>query len=66
MKFRDVLKIPEEDGWQLERQVGSHRQYWHPEKPGTVTVATHNLGKDVKRGTLSSIWKQAGLEGSQR
>jgi len=27
-----------------------------------VTVAVHGLGKDVERGTLSSIWKQAGIE----
>jgi len=41
--------------------AGSHRQFRHPEKPGTVTVA----GKpsiDVPIGTLGSILKQAGLK----
>jgi predicted RNA binding protein YcfA (HicA-like mRNA interferase family) len=40
---------------------GSHRQYKHPRKTGTVTVA----GKpslDVPPGTLNSILKQAGLK----
>ncbi len=65
MKFREVVRALEADGWQLDRQAGSHRQYRHPTKPGTVTVAVHNLGKDVKQGTLASIWKQAGLKDSK-
>ena len=60
--FREVMKILEADGWNLDRRTGSHRQYRHPTKPGTVTVATHSLGNDVKKGTLASIWKQAGLK----
>jgi len=51
----------EADGWFLVRQKGSHRQYHHATKPGTVTVA----GKpsiDVQPGTLSSDLKQAGLK----
>lgn len=66
MNFRDVLKVLEADGWVMDRQVGSHRQYRHATKPGTVTVATHTLGKDVKPGTLASIWKQAGLKEPKR
>lgn len=62
MKFRDVVRALEADGWRLDHQTGSHRQYRHLTKPGTVTVAVHNLGKDVKPGTLASIWKQAGLK----
>ena len=66
MKFRDVVKTLEADGWSLDRQVGSHRQYRHASKPGTVTIAAHSLGKDVKPGTLGSIWKQAGLKEPKR
>jgi predicted RNA binding protein YcfA (HicA-like mRNA interferase family) len=66
VKFRDVVKALEADGWKLDRQVGSHRQYRHPSKPGTVTIAAHSLGKDVKPGTLASIWKQAGLREPKR
>ena len=64
MKFRDVVEMIERDGWTLVRTKGSHRQYRHPEKPGTVTVAGKpNL--DVPPGTLNSILKQAGLKGMQ-
>lgn len=51
----------EDAGWQLVRTTGSHRQYHHPDRPGTVTVA----GKpslDVPPGTLNSVLKQAGLK----
>jgi predicted RNA binding protein YcfA (HicA-like mRNA interferase family) len=43
------------------RQKGSHRQFHHALKSGTVTVA----GKpsiDIPPGTLNSILKQAGLK----
>ena len=66
MTFREVIRILEAAGWRLERQTGSHRQYRHPTKPGTVTVAAHTLGRDVKPGTLASIWKQAGIKEPMR
>jgi predicted RNA binding protein YcfA (HicA-like mRNA interferase family)/predicted RNase H-like HicB family nuclease len=41
MKVRDAIKMIESDGWRLTRTRGSHRQYRHPTKPGTVTIADH-------------------------
>jgi predicted RNA binding protein YcfA (HicA-like mRNA interferase family) len=61
MKFRDLIRAIEQDGWRLVATRGSHRQYKHPEKPGKVTVAG-NPGKDVPSGTLNSVLKQAGLK----
>lgn len=61
MKVKEVIKMLEQDGWNLVRTKGSHRQFKHPKKPGTVTVAGQpNL--DVPPGTLNSILKQAGLK----
>ena len=37
-KVREAIRIVERDGWQLDRMKGSHRQYKHPVKPGTVTI----------------------------
>lgn len=51
----------EKDGWSLGRTKGSHRQFRHPDKPGTVTVAG-KLGVDMPRGTLNAVMKQAGLK----
>jgi len=61
VKVRSVIKLLEEDGWQLKRTRGSHRQFWHQQKPGTVTVAG-KPGLDLPPGTLNSILKQAGLK----
>jgi predicted RNA binding protein YcfA (HicA-like mRNA interferase family) len=61
MKVKEVLRLLEEDGWYLARTKGSHRQFKHRNRPGTVTVS----GKpsiDVPPGTLNSILKQAGLK----
>ena len=61
VKVGELLRLLAEDGWQLARTRGSHRQYKHPSKPGNVTVA----GKpslDVPPGTLNAILKQAGLK----
>ena len=48
-------------GWSLVRVRGSHRQYRHPDKPGTVTIAG-KAGDDLPPGTWTSILKQAGLK----
>jgi len=62
MKYRDVISLIEAEGWRLERTVGSHMQFRHPTRPGTVTVpAGGKLSKEVPPGTLNSILKQAGL-----
>jgi predicted RNA binding protein YcfA (HicA-like mRNA interferase family) len=64
VKVRDVIRTLERDGWRLDRQVGSHRQFRHPDRPGTVTVAG-KPSDEVPKGTLGSIWRQAGRSGRQ-
>jgi predicted RNA binding protein YcfA (HicA-like mRNA interferase family) len=61
VKVRDAIRKVELDGWALVRQKGSHRQFQHPAKPGTVTVAGHP-SDEVPTGTLKNIMKQAGIE----
>jgi predicted RNA binding protein YcfA (HicA-like mRNA interferase family) len=56
-----LIALLESDGWFLVRMRGSHRQFHHGTKPGTVTVS----GKpnvDIPAGTLNSALKQAGLK----
>jgi predicted RNase H-like HicB family nuclease/predicted RNA binding protein YcfA (HicA-like mRNA interferase family) len=48
MKVREAIRILQEEGWRLERQSGSHRQFRHPDRPGTVTVAG-KLSDEVPR-----------------
>lgn len=61
MNVRDAIKLLETDGWFLVDTVGSHRQFKHPTKLGKVTVAG-KLSDDVRKGTLASILRQAGLK----
>jgi predicted RNA binding protein YcfA (HicA-like mRNA interferase family) len=61
MKVRDFIALIEADSWRQLRVRGSHRQFHHPIKKGTVTVS----GKpniNIPRGTLNSALKQAGLK----
>jgi predicted RNA binding protein YcfA (HicA-like mRNA interferase family) len=61
VKVSELIALLEKDGWVQVRMKGSHRQFHHPSKPGTVTVA----GKpsiDIPPGTLNSAMKQAGLK----
>lgn len=61
MKVRDVIKLVEQDGWNLVKTRGSHRQYKHPVKKGRVTIAGHPSA-DIHPKTLSSVLVQAGLK----
>ena len=61
IRSKSSSELLEADGWYQVRMKGSHRQFHHPTKKGTVTVA----GKpnvDIPPGTLNSAIKQAGLK----
>ena len=59
MHSREVIRALRADGWQVVRVSGSHHQFRHPEKSGTVTVP-HPV-RDLRVGTLKAIERQAGL-----
>ena len=59
-KVREIINLIEADGWFLLRTKGSHRQFRHPIKKGTVTVPG-KLSDDLPPGTAKSILTQAGL-----
>ena len=54
-----VIQRLNADGWYEVRQAGSHKQFQHPTKPGTVTVP--HPEKDLPIGTLKSIERQSGV-----
>ncbi|MGN0164322.1 MAG: type II toxin-antitoxin system HicA family toxin [Candidatus Ornithomonoglobus sp.] len=60
IKPRDMEKIILADGWRLETQTGSHKQYIHSVKRGKVTIPFHN--KDLPIGTELSIYRQAQIK----
>ena len=60
MRAREMEKILLDNGWYFVKQVGSHKQFKHPDKPGKVTIPIHT--GDIDKGTADSILKQSGLK----
>jgi predicted RNA binding protein YcfA (HicA-like mRNA interferase family) len=60
-RVRDLIRLIERDGWAHVRTRGSHRQYHHPTKPGTVTIAGAP-SIEMTPKTERSILRQAGLD----
>ena len=61
MKVRELISLIEAGGWFQVRMKGSHRQFHHATKTGTVTISG-KPGVDIPPGTLNSALKQAGLK----
>jgi predicted RNA binding protein YcfA (HicA-like mRNA interferase family) len=59
-KVKEMIDYIEGDGWYFLRQKGSHRQYRHLKKQGTVTISGR-FSDDLLPNTSKSILKQAGL-----
>ena len=60
MKFSELYRKLEKDGWRIER-TGRHHIYSHPIKSGKIPVGKHG-NDEVPTGTLNSILKAAGLK----
>ena len=59
-KVRQVIRLLLNDGWELKRTSGDHRQFKNTKgKPGTVTVSGKS-SDTISQEILNSIWKQAG------
>lgn len=60
MNSRDLISLLKADGWFLVATKGSHQQFKHKFKKGRVTVP--HPKRDLPKGTLLSIFKQAQLK----
>ena len=56
----EIIKILLENGFQFDHQTGSHRVYYNSENKKRVVVPYHK--KNLPKGTLLSILKEAGLK----
>jgi len=57
---KEIIKRLLQDGWYEVAKRGSHVQLKHNIKKGRVTIP--HPKRDIPKGTLSSIMKQAGLK----
>ncbi|WP_421909166.1 type II toxin-antitoxin system HicA family toxin [Methanolacinia petrolearia] len=55
-----VIKILESRGFVLDRVKGSHHIYIHPETRQMVVIPVYK--KDLPKGTLMEILRQAGIK----
>jgi len=60
LKPKKIIKILKEKGFQLDRIKGSHHIYYHPTSKKRVIVPVHK--KELPKGTLMEILKQAGIK----
>ncbi|MDE2903643.1 MAG: type II toxin-antitoxin system HicA family toxin [Chloroflexota bacterium] len=60
VRVREAIRRVEGKGWRHDRTNGSHRQYVHPTRPGTVTIAG-KLSDELHPKTWASIKRQAGI-----
>lgn len=60
MDSNSLIKLIETDGWRLDRVKGSHHVFVHNTKQGIVVIP--HPRKDLPKGTVNSILKQAGLK----
>ncbi|HPT21936.1 MAG TPA: type II toxin-antitoxin system HicA family toxin [Bacteroidales bacterium] len=65
MKSSELFKLLTENGWYMIRQSGSHVIMKHPDKPEQITVPFHQ-SKEVGKGLLAAILKQAGIKTTKR
>jgi predicted RNA binding protein YcfA (HicA-like mRNA interferase family) len=57
---RQLIRALERAGFFVHHIRGSHHYLRHPDRPGLlITVPVHT--RDLKRGTLRAILRQAGL-----
>jgi predicted RNA binding protein YcfA (HicA-like mRNA interferase family) len=56
---KDIIRVLEKEGLVLDRIKGSHHIYYHPETKRRAVIPYHK--KDLPKGTLLEILKQAGI-----
>jgi len=61
VKARDVIRALHGAGFSIVRTSGSHYRLVHDTDPTRMTTVPVHGGKDIPRGTLRDIIKQAGL-----
>ncbi len=59
VRSQELIRVLERAGWEVQRQRGSHVSLKKQGVPFIVTIPMHR--RDLPRGTLAAIIKDAGL-----
>ncbi|MDR3180359.1 MAG: type II toxin-antitoxin system HicA family toxin [Prevotellaceae bacterium] len=60
MKWSELRRIVEKEGWYLYRHGGKHDIYRHPEKDYPIEIERHD-SQEVGRGIFYKLKKQIGF-----
>jgi predicted RNA binding protein YcfA (HicA-like mRNA interferase family) len=60
MKFSELVRILEQNGFRMVKEKGSVRYYGKPRHPNLIRVDFHGA-KEVPTGTCHAILKAAGI-----
>lgn len=63
-KPRQVVRALERAGWFVSHQTGSHVIMEKEGEEATLSIPSHK-GRDVKRGTLAALLRDAGIKQSE-
>ncbi len=65
LKYKEIVKILERNGYFLSRQKGSHMIYKHTNTGNIVPIPMHGKNNPIKIGTFKSIIKQSKISQSE-
>jgi predicted RNA binding protein YcfA (HicA-like mRNA interferase family) len=60
MKWSELRKIAEQNGWRFVRHGTKHDIYRHPEKPDTLLIERHQ-SQEVKNALMNKLKKLVGF-----
>ena len=60
MKWNELRRIAEANGWKLFRNGSKHDIYRHPEKEEVIVIGRHGK-EEIKNGTFNKLKKQIGF-----
>jgi predicted RNA binding protein YcfA (HicA-like mRNA interferase family) len=63
MKFSELTRLLENNGFRILKEKGSIQYYWKPGYDKIIRVDYHG-SKEVPKGTCSAILKAAGIKKS--
>ncbi len=61
MKFSELVRLLEENDFEIVKEKGSIRYYWKPGRERLIRVDYHGA-KEIPKGTCEAILKAAGLK----
>lgn len=60
---KQIIKVLKANGFlEKKNNGGSHRKFYNPVTNRTTVVPIHSLGDEVRIGTETAIFKEAGLK----